>query len=233
MTGPAGLVRTAKLITDDVGHDQSALPGQHTVVKLKVGRQSLLHDVGRVNHMLEEAPAHIRFRLDANRAWTRTEAEEFVRSIDLSRIDFIEEPLKDISDYAAFDQECDVPFAMDESLAHFSMRELDSFRNLAALVIKPLMLGSVEDCRKYLDWARTRQKVAVISSAYESGVGMRNLIALSTAMAGGSVAGLDTYNRLADDVATPRLSLRDGCYDASTTLSGAWQVDYGKLEEIA
>ena len=46
----------------------------------------------------------------------------------------------------------------------------------------------------------------VVSSTFESGVGMRHLVALAAAL-GDTPAGLDTYRWLADDVLERRLSL--------------------------
>jgi O-succinylbenzoate synthase len=61
-----------------------------------------------------------------------------------------------------------------------------------------------------VEWAQRRNADPVISASYESGVGLRMLVALAAAYSD-VPAGLSTYTRLADDVLRPRLSL-DGAW---------------------
>lgn len=225
-------VQTARLITDDEGQAVLSARNRFPVVKIKVGRRAIDEDIARVNGIIEELDPGQKVRLDANRAWSIDEYVRFARSIDMARIEFFEEPLAKLADYRAQAGQLEIPFALDESLASFDIHELDSFSCLAAIVVKPTMTGSISDCARYFDWARTRQKQLVISSAYESGIGMRNLIALAGALGGNSVAGLDTYSRLAGDIVSPHLSLHGGAYLVADTFSHAWQVNLDQLGKI-
>ena len=72
----------------------------------------------------------------------------------------------------------------------------------------------------------------VISSSFESGVGMVALAALASATGRGRVpAGLDTYRTLAADVLQPRLPLDASEVDMTALASCAWQVDEARLEK--
>ncbi len=69
----------------------------------------------------------------------------------------------------AFFQATGMPYAWDESLGDHSLHEAEG---LAALVIKPACLGSLETVDQLVTWARTYDKEAVISSVFESSLAL-------------------------------------------------------------
>ena len=170
----------------------------YRAVKLKVGRAAA--DAPTVCAVREVLPPGVALRLDANRAWTPDEARRFADAVAGLDIAFIEEPLADPDGLDAFARETGLPVALDESLAETS--HVPPWAS--AVVIKPTILGA--RTRGWLDAARAAGVAAVLSGAFESGVGMRAVAALALA-AGAEPAGLDPYRRLAADVLAPRLPL--------------------------
>lgn len=223
--GPAGGddgVEIARL----VAHDQvviDAEPG--STVKVKVGRAELQQDIRRVRQLMDEHPGII-FRLDANRAWRLEDAVTFARAVENERLAFIEEPLRDFADYESFDQQTAVGFALDESLVDYAPWP---WKNLRALVIKPTLLGGFSVVDELIQWAFDHDRYAVISSMYESGVGIRRLAAMAAERTPDVPAGLDTYSRLAGDVVTPGVTMQNGMMK----FNDAWQVDMDKLVQLA
>lgn len=189
-------------------------------IKLKVSRLTS----GEVARILADHP-DARFRLDANRAWGLDEALAFCRAIDPTRVEFVEEPLRDCSDYDAFNNATPFGFALDESLVEQSPR---AWPNLKALVIKPSLLGGLKKSIGLIDWAHGAGKYAVVSSMYESGVGIRHLAALAAAKTPDVPAGLDTYSRLLDDVVSPRLDMSEGFLATDVSFT----IDMKKLELV-
>lgn len=213
--GGAELVEVATLWN----HAERRAPDGGTI-KLKVGRMT-----GReVAKIMAEYPA-ARFRLDANRAWRLDEALAFCGAVDPARVEFVEEPLQDFSDYDAFNEQSPVGFALDESLVEQAPR---AWANLKALVIKPSLLGGLTQAIAMIDWAYGAGKYAVVSAMYESGVGIRHLAALAAAKTPSVPAGLDTYSRLLDDVATPRIIINAG----RMVTNEPYAVEMNKLELI-
>lgn len=219
---PVKPVEIARLLP----HDQTVIEAEPgSTVKIKVGRTDLRQDIDRVNKLIADHPQVI-FRLDANRAWTLEQALAFSRAIDVSRVEFIEEPLREFADYDRYDRETAAGFALDESLVHNAPWP---WKNLRALVIKPSLLGALSVVDELIQWAAYHDRYAVISSMYESGVGMRRLAELAAERTPDVPAGLDTYSWLADDVTTPRLAMQE-----SMMSDGApWQIDRSKLELVA
>ncbi len=188
-------------------------------IKLKVAQLA----GGEVTKIMAANPK-TRFRLDANRAWNLAEALDFCRALDPARVEFVEEPLKDYAGYDAFNARSPVGFALDESLMH---HQPEPWEQLRALVVKPSLHG-LSCALKWIDWAYARGKYAVVSAMYESGVGIRHLAALAAAKTPGVAAGLDTYTRWEDDVASPRIDMQSGRMASGDHVT----IDMSKLELV-
>ncbi len=156
------------------------------VFKLKVGDRNIALDVKKINdiRMLLEEGAYL--RLDGNRTWSLKEACIFAELVGNQKIDFIEEPINDITQLDTFYQQTRMRVALDESL---SFALLAGHEGGVAYVLKPMILGLIPT----LDWikeARLSKRKAIISSAFESPVGFKVLANL--ACLSGQTAGLGT-----------------------------------------
>jgi len=155
------------------------------VFKLKVGDRNIALDVKKINDiriLLEEGSY---LRLDANRKWSFKEACIFAQLAGNQKIDFIEEPVNDVSQLDAFYQQTRMRVALDESLSS----SLAGHEGVVAYVLKPMILGLIPT----LDWiqeSRISNRKAIISSVYESPVGFKVLTDLACLT--DQVAGLDT-----------------------------------------
>ncbi|CEM36643.1 unnamed protein product [Vitrella brassicaformis CCMP3155] len=198
---------------------------RYPVVKVKVGGRSTAEDARRVNQMAEDVMADSdgvapRIRLDANQAWLLREADAFFRQLSersLALIEYVEEPLADCQLLPVFHRATRVHFALDESLyqEHFRLSDLPSLfgKGLAALVLKPALLGGYDKCLDFHSVASKAGVPSVISAAFESSVTLHHhaLIAsmLDTVTASGATSapvgsdvvshGLSTFETLASD----------------------------------
>ncbi len=159
----------------------------------------------------------VALRLDANRAWTDADARRFADALGDVMLDFVEEPLADPAGLPELWLDTGLPLALDETLQEIG--GIDHVRGwAAAVVVKPSLVGGIAAA---LDISRRAAEVGVktvISAAFESGVGLRGLVALGAAT-GGHAAGLDTYRWLARDVFDPRLPLDRPTVDVPGLLS--------------
>ena len=189
--------RAAPLCTgdpDELFAALAAMPGEK-VAKVKVGLYEAVRD-GMVVNLLLEAIPDLRLRLDANRAWTPLKAQQFAKYVNpdyRARIAFIEEPCRTRDDSRAFAQETGIAIAWDESL-----RETDfSFAaepGLSAVVIKPMLTGSLERVREQVAAAHALGLTAVISSSIESSLGLTQLARIAAWLTPQTIPGLDTLN---------------------------------------
>jgi len=191
----------------------------YQAVKLKVGRRSVAADVERVRTLRQALGSDVALRLDANRAWTMDEAVRFMEMTGDLSLAYIEEPLEDPHRLDAFVQQTGCPVALDETTREMSPEHLGEWP-VSAVVLKPTLLGGLSDVQAWCRAAHEQGAVPVVSASYESGVGIRMLAALASALSG-SPAGLSTYTRLADDVLTPRLDVDGAVVDGDELYESA------------
>lgn len=190
-------VHIASLIGDD------ALPSRvaSRVVKIKAGTSSPKDDARRVSELVDATnEGDIRIRVDANRAWSSEEYSVFEKALSptvRAAIDFIEEPSK-------APVQATLPLARDESICERvgakSLFWCDSWDDASTIVLKPAVLG-VEVTMRICREALFRNKSVVMSSCFESGVGLSHIACMAATL---DVAhGLGTYAWLSRDILHP------------------------------
>ncbi|KDM93351.1 o-succinylbenzoate synthase [Photobacterium galatheae] len=200
-----GQFRTAPLLS---GQTDTCLTPEHRIAKVKVGRETPAQDATKVNQLLSAYP-DLTLRLDANRAWLPGQAQQFACHLtpaSASRIVFIEEPCAQPQDSLAFSAASGLPLAWDETLQQAVKQpdfRLDDLSGAAAIVVKPSLIGSVQQCAALIWEAKASGMDAVISSSLESSLGLTQLARLSHWLLPESVPGLDTLNLFLAQLETP------------------------------
>lgn len=92
-------------------------------------------------------------------------------------MDCMQEPVEFPKDIPRFCKESGIPVALDESVdedtsSSYEMLERIASEGVVAVVIKPGRVGGFERSASIASWAHSRGMVAVISSAFESSVGL-------------------------------------------------------------
>jgi O-succinylbenzoate synthase len=170
-----------------------------TTVKVKVGGGPLDDDADRVAAVRAALGPAGRIRLDANGAWDVDGAVAALERLGGFDLELVEQPVADLADLALVRRRVSVPVAADESL-----RSLGDARRLAALgaadaiVVKVQPLGGVRAALQIVEAAGVP---AVVSSLYETSVGLAAGVALAAALPELPYAcGLGTATLLAGDV---------------------------------
>ncbi|QDZ21991.1 menaquinone biosynthesis protein [Chloropicon primus] len=191
-----GLVHVIGLLSSDVAtvvEDAERLVSRgYRGIKLKVGRSEVEKDIEMVRLISQRFGSDLVLRCDANRAWTLDEALTFADGVKGLEIEFIEEPVKDLADLEAFTRAQTIPVALDE---HLSDRLRDTAAadvreratelmsplsgSLDAVVLKPSVLGSVEKFKSLVDLCVDLGVKPIVSSAFDSSVGLRSLSELA------------------------------------------------------
>lgn len=189
--------RKAPLCTgdpDELFEVLSALPGEK-VAKVKVGLYEAVRDGMIVNVLLEALP-DLRLRLDANRSWTRAKAEGFAKYVNPAlrdRIAFLEEPCKTRAESRDFALATGIAIAWDESVREAGF-VVQAEPGVAAIVIKPTLVGSLSRCQALVEQAHAAGLTAVISSSLESSLGLTQLARIAHWLTPATVPGLDTLD---------------------------------------
>lgn len=203
-----------------------------TDMKLKVRGpvDESVEKVMAVNRVLRgEALLH----LDANQAWELEEAVRFGREIECSAVAYIEEPLKHVYQTPEFYRETMIPVALDESLAKLSFDEFKSMDGVDVLILKPALLGGIEKTWQYMRQAQSLGISAVVSSSFESGLGILTLAQLAGCAAREQGAGLDTLKWFKQDLLKENVLIQHGKIDIRRRPPTEKDIDFNLLEEIS
>ena len=162
-----------------------------------VGAAGAAADADRVEAIRAAVGPGVALRCDANRGWSLNDALAFgLRAVNFD-LQYVEEPVRDVeNDLAAFHCTTGVPVALDESVDDAFSRAraenlsaADALEDLfeptfgvVALVLKPGVLGGFEACAAAAAAARTKGVDAVVTTAFESGVGVSACAHLAAAL---------------------------------------------------
>ncbi len=149
--------------------------------KLKVGRLPLSEEIELVHSVRREIGDDALLRLDANRGWNLDEALAFASQVTACAVDFIEEPVASIAQLCQFIEETDMPVALDEGLQEMSPEDIPDIPNVRAVVLKPTILG-FERAVQFSRAAAEVGAVAVVSSSFESALGLTALVHLAACL---------------------------------------------------
>ena len=227
----------------------------YLAAKLKVGREGVEADIERAKAAAKALGRTVALRFDANQAWTLEAALAFADGVRSLVPEYIEEPLRDPEQLPDFVAKCDVPVALDESLdaellVALEGGMLDDLEDNARrglpggemglplvvaryLIIKPTLTGIGPRALAHLAKAHPK-KHFIVSSAFESGVGLVLLAAMAAHAAPRNLPiGLDTHRWLAEDVLPGPLPIEGGAIDVLRARALLEAIDTSKLEEVA
>lgn len=181
-------------------------------IKIKVGRGDVSEDIKLVQS-LKQLGKNVKLRLDANRAWELKDALEFCSQVGADKIEYIEEPVADTKDHAEFINNSPIPLALDETLIE-NDPEAINLKGVKAMILKPSMLGGFVATEKLINIAKQNNIIPVLSSTFESSVGIRSIALFAAKMSLTNIpAGLDTLKWLAEDVLKEKVRIDNGCID--------------------
>jgi o-succinylbenzoate synthase len=153
----------------------------------------------RVPAIAAAAPG-ARLRIDANRSWPPAEVAARLAALAALPIDYVEEPCRDAHRLLATPLPCRI--ALDESLGDLGADELAAALaspQLAAVILKPTLLGGLSACLALAVRARRAGVAAIVSHGLEGPIGTAACAELALALGhrGGAAAGLAPHAALA------------------------------------
>jgi len=206
----------------------------YRAVKLKVGRQRLNDDMALTKQVWELLRDRADLRLDANRAWKLEEAMTFAEGIADCRIEYIEEPCKTMIELERFARDSHLPVALDESVLNMNPSALANFKFASAIILKPTLIGGPEQAARLARSAHRLGIKTVISSSYESSLGIGFLACFTAAVTDGETpAGLNTLSVFAHDLTLQPVRIINGSLSLSEISGPALEPDPQFMDEIS
>ncbi len=154
-----------------------------TTLKVKAGaeRETALL-VERIRVIREAIGPDVRLRLDVNGAWDLATAEDRISAVARFDIEYVEQPLAghDVDGLAQLRRRVRVPIAADEAAASVqAARALLAADAVDALVVKPARVGGPAAVAEIAELAADRGVPVVISTQFETGVGIAAALAIA------------------------------------------------------
>lgn len=161
----------------------------YTSAKLKVSHLTF----DEAAHLIHQLKDRFRLRIDVNRAWTTADSLLFFSQFPLDTFDYVEEPFQNPHDLALFSH----PLAVDESFPHdLSFKDLEALPTLKALIYKPTIQGGMLGCLPLYEWTRKRGIELVLSSCFESDMGLAHIASIAHRLSLSAPVGIGTYHYL-------------------------------------
>lgn len=182
----------------------TSVPQGVKLAKVKLALDRPEAEGERLNQLFAENP-ELRLRLDANRQWSLAEAVKFGKKMaDFHRLNiaFFEEPCRSPAESLAFAEQTGIAIAWDETTREADFA-LSPQAGVAAVVLKPSLLGSLEKCQGWIEIAHQMGLTAVISSSIESSLGLSQLARFARQFTPDTPAGLDTLRLLTAQLQRP------------------------------
>ena len=148
-------------------------------------------------------------RVDMNHKFSVEEVIEFVNSFAPGKLLYIEDPVP-IGSLPYFIENTHVPIALDETVAINPIQSLLVHDRVTHIVVKPTLIGGMEQCRKIVDTSKAAGKKVVFSSTFESGIGLTHVLRLARFLRVEEPYGVDTIKYFIDGYFPGEDSLRLG-----------------------
>jgi L-alanine-DL-glutamate epimerase and related enzymes of enolase superfamily len=177
--------------------------------------------VERIRAIRSAVGPDVRLRLDVNGAWDLATAEDRLRGVAQFDIEYVEQPVAahDIDALAELRRRVQVPIAADEAADSVrAVRALLAADAVDVLVVKPARVGGPAAVAEIAERAAERGVPVVISTLFETGVGIAAALAAAVALpdvesarsTGPPDHGLATAGLLDHDLLRESLIVGDG-----------------------
>ncbi len=202
-----------------------------TALKLKVGPQ-IHEEIVKVKAVSQVMEGRALLRIDANQSWTLNQALEFGQEVGCAAIDYIEEPFKNLEEIPEFFEKTTIPVALDESLQHQTLRKIKSISGVETVIFKPTIVGGLEKTRQMIQEAHTYGLDTVVSSSFESSLGISALAHLAGTSSRDHTAGLDTLKWFEKDLVKEKIEIEKGKMNLETMSMRDNNVNFTLLKEV-
>ena len=182
-----------------------------TDLKVKVGADTITNEINKLTKLHVELP-NIKFRIDANQAWTPKQTTEFIQRAteNLLPITFVEQPLRvgleEELDKLAISSE--IPIMADESVFnHYQARQLFRRGAVKLINIKLEKAGSITEAQRVFEEAVCFEAKVMLGCMIESKIGISFAVALANSNDHAAYIDLDSPFMFSNDIVVDGLQL--------------------------
>lgn len=196
---------------------RDAVTAGFEAVKLKVGTRDVEADIERIR-AVRDAVANAEIRVDANGAWSLSEAEQAVDACGALGVSYIEQPLPagELDETAAL-RGRGVDIALDESLSVYDVETVLAMDAADVFVLKPMVMGGPDRTAEIAMQCNKTGVDPVISTTVDAVVARVGAVHVAASIPDIRPCGLATGDRIIGDLASDPTSVVDGCITVPQT----------------
>lgn len=160
----------------------------------------------KTQNFLKDLLLQFQVRIDANQKWSYETAIDFLKPFDPSAFEYVEEPSYEVEKLHSFPWN----LALDESLFDLKIETLKNYKNLKALIIKPMLQGMFDQNHPLFLFAKEHSLKIILSSCFETSVGVYQLGKMAQRLGLKDAMGLDTIKYFQKDLLLEPLVIEKG-----------------------
>jgi o-succinylbenzoate synthase len=187
---------------DAADRAEEAVAAGYSCLKLKVGTNGVEEDIERVRAVRDAVGDGIEIRVDANAAWTVSQAERAVEALAALGVAYVEQPLPTAHLQETEQLRTDgIDIALDESLAAYDVETVIETGAADVLVLKPMVLGGPDLAAQAARRCREAGVKPVISTTIDAVVARTAAVHVAASIPEVAPCGLATGDRIVRDLA--------------------------------
>lgn len=200
-------------------------------LKLKVSN-SIEEDIEKVNSLHDIITGKALLHIDANQKWEIDQAMIFGNHVNFTDIDYIEEPFSKIEDISNFYNKTLIPVALDETLQKKSFNDIKSIDGVDVVILKPTMIGGIDKTWEIIKEGKRLAIRAIISSSFETSIGVLALANLAGAIDHNKFSGLDTLKYFEEDLLKDPITIEHGKINIKDRTITTNDINFQKLTKV-
>jgi len=188
-------------------------------IKLKIGAIDFEEELSLLRFIRQQfSVKDIELRVDANGAFTSTEALEKLKRLAAFELHSIEQPIRQQQweEMAALCATTPLPIALDEELIGIyeltEKKELLKIIQPQYLIFKPSFIGGYKGTTEWIDLCKTQSIDWWITSALESNIGLNAIAQWTATLDNNKPQGLGTGQLYTNNIASPLIVKNGGIY---------------------
>ena len=202
-------------------------------IKVKIGRLPEDVEMRQILRLADALGDNLRLRLDGNQSLSAQAYDRYFTALGHLNVEYAEEPLNE--EASSTSSKVPWPLALDESLPRYldpvypDLSRLPS--DIRTVILKPGLLAGLSGMAVFITNAKRRNIQTVLSSAFNTGIGIVILGVLSrlAGISPDTACGFDTLRYLQADVVTQSPVVSDGSLAISRSLFIDMSLNFGVL----
>lgn len=180
-------------------------------LKIKVGTNGLEEDIERIRAVRNAVGEGIELRVDANGAWTKSEAIRAIEALAALDVTTLEQPLPTAElEQTGQLRDQGVEIALDESLAAHDVETILDADAADVIVLKPMVIGGPDLAVAAAETAREAGVEPIVSTTFDAVVARTGAVHVAASIPDVRPCGLATGSRLETDLVPDPCSITSG-----------------------